>query len=153
MGSQVGAGSDCSPQHWVPLRDTRELRGRPGKAALAKKCQVRRITGMRGAEVFPGDGEGAAVGGGASSLPLEAVVELLPRELCWEQAGLESPAGHCQPCSILHLLGPGRDSAQSCSHPQLAWGPQCPPDTAPALGNGPGGSDRGLEDLTQARRV
>lgn len=97
---------------------------------------------MRGAEVFPGDGEGAAVGGGASSLPLEAVVELLPRE----QAGLESPAGHCQPCSILHLLGLGRDSAQSCSHPQLAWGHQCSLTQLLPLG-------MGLEDLTETWRV
>lgn len=37
-------------------------------------------------------GEGAAAGAAASSLPAGALVALLPRDLCWEQAELLPPA-------------------------------------------------------------
>lgn len=149
----------------VPVMDTKELSRCPGKAALTKKCQVRRPCQDHRDEGNPGvfcavDWEGAAAGGGASSLPVVAVVDLLPGEICWEQAGLLPPAEKrscCWAVPALHNPSPpspgGGVAGQgqclgSCSHPQLAGGHQCSPDAAPPLpelprgpGNRPGRSD------------
>lgn len=113
------------------------------------------------------DGEGAA-----SSLPPEAVVELLPRECagngqsCCLQLGSEAVAGQCQPCSIFHLLPamgwPGRDGA-SGAVPVPSWPvatgahltqllTQLLPPPGAGPGNRPGGSDTAADGGEQVWR-